>query len=250
MDKSPETEESVWAAFRETDRRQKETDRRQKETDRQLKAAAADFDRRMREWDVNFEKSKADFDRQMAESKADFDRRMAESKADSDRRTKEWDENFEKSKADYDRRMKDMNKTIGAWSNNHGEFAEEYFFNSFENGNRYFFGEKFDRIEKNVHGGDLTEFKDEYDILLINGKSIAIIEIKFKAHYDHIPKIIKKAQTFRDNFPTFASHRIYLALASLTFTPDVEADVKKSGIAVIKQVADRVEIYSDDIKIF
>ena len=178
-------------------------------------------------------------DRQMKESAARFDLELAKSSAKAD-----------KEMAEIRRQMKEINKTIGSWSNNHGEFAEEYFFNSFENGNRYFFGEKFDRIEKNLQGGGLTEFKDEYDILLINGKSVAIVEIKFKAHYDHIPKVIRKAQTFRINFPAYAGHRVYLALASLNFATDVEEDVKKNGIAVIKQVGDTVLISGENLKVF
>ena len=224
-DQTPATKESVWAEFREIARRQKETDR-------QIKQAAANFD-------LELAKSSAEFRQLMAESNAEFDRRMAE-----------WNENFEKSKTDYERRQKKMEKDIGAWSNNHGDFAEEYFFNSFKNGNRNFFGETFDRIEKNLQGGGLTEFKDEYDILLINGKSVGLVEIKFKAHYDHIPKVIRKAQTFRINFPAYAGHRVYLALASLNFTADVEKDVKKNGIAVIKQVGDTIFISGDNLKAF
>ncbi|MCL2511256.1 MAG: hypothetical protein FWF09_04320, partial [Bacteroidales bacterium] len=38
--------------------------------------------------------------------------------------------------------MKELQKTVGGWANNHGSFAEEYFFNSFENGEKTFFGKK------------------------------------------------------------------------------------------------------------
>ena len=165
----------------------------------------------------------------LAESSAKFDREMAESRAE------------------YDRRMKDMNKIIGAWSNNHGEFAEEYFFNSFEAGKRDFFGEKFDSIKKNLKG---IVNDDEYDISMLNGKSVVIVEVKFKAHHDHIAKVIGKAQTFRENFPAYAGHRIYLAMASLNFTADVEEDVKNNGIAVVKQVGDNVIICDDNLKAF
>ena len=151
--------------------------------------------------------------------------------------------------AEYDRRMKEMNKTIGAWSNNHGEFAEEYFFNSFEQGKCDFFGEKFDRIEKNLKPTDYV-IRDEYDIVMINCKAVALVEVKFKAHEEHIPKVIRKAETFRLNHPNYANHKIYLGLASLNFTSDVEEDVKNSGIAVIKQVGDNVVIYDDNLKAF
>ena len=164
-----------------------------------------------------------------------------------EKRQMETDRLLKESIVDYDRRMKDMNKTIGAWSNNHGEFAEEYFFNSFEAGKRDFFGEKFDSIKKNLKG---VENDDEYDIVFINGKSICIVEIKFKAHHDHIPKVIGKAQTFRENFPTYANHRVYLAMASLNFAAEVEEDIKNNGIAVIKQSGDNVVVYDENLKVF
>ena len=104
----------------------------------------------------------------------------------------ETDRLFKESRADYDRRMKKYEETMGAWANNHGSFAEEYFFNSFEMGKQNFFGEMFDEIEKNAKGFK-KGFKDEYDILLINGKTVGIIEVKFKAHIDHIQKILRKA---------------------------------------------------------
>ena len=70
------------------------------------------------------------------------------------------------SNADYERRLKKMEKDMGSWATNHGFFAEEYFFNSFEDRKQNFFGEKFDEIIKNVKGMK-KGFHDEYDILLI-----------------------------------------------------------------------------------
>jgi hypothetical protein len=64
----------------------------------------------------------------------------------------ETDRMFKESRDEFDRRMKKLQESIGSWNNNHGSFAEEYFFNSFENGERNFFGEKFDKINKHVPG--------------------------------------------------------------------------------------------------
>ena len=147
------------------------------------------------------------------------------------------------------RAVKEMSRTIGSWSNNHGSFAEEYFFNSFENGKQNFFGEKFDAIEKNAKGIK-KDFFDEYDILLINGTSVGIIEVKFKAHTDHIPKVLNKALTFRENFPYYAGHQVYLGLATLSFDTNVEQECIHHGIAVIKQVGDTVVINDEHLKVY
>jgi hypothetical protein len=145
--------------------------------------------------------------------------------------------------------IKKVNETLGSWANNHGRFAEEYFFNSFENGKQNFFGEKFDEIEKNVKGIK-KGFKDEYDILLINGESIGIVEVKFKAHDSDVPKILRKAETFRANFPEYQNHKVYLGLATMAFYPELEDECIKEGIAVIKQVGDTVVINDKHLKAF
>lgn len=209
-DNQPATQESVWAAFSENERLLKE--------------------------------SRVEFGKSIAESRAEFEKSIAKSRA-------EFEKSMAKSRADSDRRMKKIEETLGAWANNHGDFAEEYFFNSFENGKQTFFGERFDRIEKNLKPLDY-EIKDEYDIVLVNGKSVAIIEVKFKAHEHDVPKVLSKVNTFRANYPRYLHHRVYLGLASLSFYPSVEQECKKQGIAIIKQVGNMVIINDAYLKVF
>ena len=178
---------------------------------------------------------------------AEMERKQAEqariqASADFDRRMKE-------SSADFDRRMKKLEELTGSWANNHGSFAEEYFFNSFENGKQNFFGEKFDEIEKNLKYR-CQGLKDEYDIVLFNHTSVAIIEVKFKAHENDIPKVLKKAETFRILFPNYKDFKIYLGLASMSFNSEVEQECTKQGIAIIKQVGDTVVINDAHLKVF
>ena len=183
------------------------------------------------------------------ESSADFDRRMKESSADFDRRMKESEQAREKSSADFDRRMKKLEELTGSWANNHGSFAEEYFFNSFENGKQNFFGEKFDEIEKNLKYR-YQGLKDEYDIVLFNHTSVAIIEVKYTAHKNDIPKVLKKAETFRILFPNYKDFKIYLGLASMSFNSELEQECTEQGIAIIKQVGDTVVINDAHLKVF
>ena len=174
----------------------------------------------------------------LTEKQAETDRLLKESSADFDRRMKE-----------YDRRMKKFEEMNGGLSNNQGLFAEEYFFNAFENGKKNFFGEKFNDIERNLKGIE-SKFKDEYDIVFFNGKSIAIVEVKFRARNNNIEQLVNKAKTFKINFPKFRNHRIYLGLAALTFDNGIEEDCKEKGIAVVKQVGDTVVINDDHLNVF
>jgi hypothetical protein len=171
---------------------------------------------------------------------------------ETDRRMEETDrivKNTALQMKDTDRRMEVLQKTLGGWAHNQGLFAEEYFFNSFENGKRNFFGEKFDDITKNLKGFQ-QGMEDEYDIVLYNHSSVALIEVKYKAHENDVPKVLNKAETFRMLFPFYKDYKIYLALASLSFYPELEQECINQGIAIIKQLGDTVIINDSHLKVF
>jgi hypothetical protein len=153
------------------------------------------------------------------------------------------------SQKETDRQIKELQKTVGGITNNQGSFAEEYFFNSFESGQKNFFGEKFDEISKHLKNR-WQGMEDEYDIVLYNHTSAAIVEVKYKAHINDIPAVLKKAETFRILFPQYKDFKIYLALASMSFYDGVEEKCKEEGIALIKQVGDTVVINDEHLKIF
>jgi hypothetical protein len=79
---------------------------------------------------------------------------------------------------------------------------------------------------------------------------VAIIEAKYKAHENDVPATLKKADTFRKLFPDYKNFKIYLGLASMSFYPALEEECKKQGIAIIKQVGDKVVIYDENLKTF
>jgi hypothetical protein len=161
--------------------------------------------------------------------------------------SEKFDREMKESRLEYEKRMKKLEETMGSWYNNHGRFAEEYFFNSFEDGQRNFLGEQFDDITKNVKG---LKTKDKFDIVMINGHTIGLIEVKFAAHESDLPKVMKKADTFRLNFSNYRKHKIYLGLASLTFYPSVEEECIKNGIAIIKQAGDTVVINDQHLRAY
>ena len=102
---------------------------------------------------------------------------LKESQAETDKQMKKTDE-----------KLKSMGIHLGNISNNQGDIAEEFFYNSLEN-NPTLAGIDYDFIDKNVTRKK-ADIEDEYDILLVNGKDIAIIETKYKAHSKDIEKLI------------------------------------------------------------
>ena len=183
---------------------------------------------------------------------ATFDRIAAETaqrQAENERFLNEKFAEVAKSQAETDRLMKTLGVRLGGMGNSHGSFAEEYFFSAFSAGKTDFFGEKFDEIEKNLKN-KRNGLTDEYDIVMFNHTSVAIIEAKYKAHENDVPAVLNKVNTFRILFPDYKDFKIYLGLASMSFYPELEEECKKQGIAIIKQVGDKVVIYDENLKAF
>ena len=194
----------------------------------------------IKELSLSIKESRAEFKQEMIESRAEFKQEMTESRAEFDRRS-----------ADFDRRMKNLDEMIGGVSNSNGMFAEEFFFNALEMGDKHLFGEFFDEcysLVKRYNKG--AQKKSEHDILLVNGKSVAIVEVKYKARKEDIQKIINRLPNFRELFPEYKKHRIFLGLAAMSFDKGVEDESIKEGIAIVKQIGDTVVISDENMKTF
>jgi hypothetical protein len=170
-------------------------------------------------------------------------RELAERQRELTERQAETDKQLDK----VGKQIKETNQQLGGMAYNQGRFAEEYFFISFEKGKQNFFCEKFDDIKNNLKG---TETDDEFDIVMLNGQSAGIVEVKYKAHENDVPKILEKVNTFRANFPKYKNHTIYLGLATLAFYPELEQACKENGIAIIKQAGETIVINDEHLKAF
>ena len=83
---------------------------------------------------------------------------------------------------------------------------------------------------------------------------MAIIEIKYSLKEDDLkedlPNAFRKIETFKTSFPKYANYKYYLGFASLSFKQPVEDIIAKEGIAVIKQVGNKMVINSDSLRVF
>jgi Skp family chaperone for outer membrane proteins len=195
-------------------------------------------------------KSHEEFREDLKKSEEKHDREMEKFRENLEKSREEFDCRIEKSREKYNRswkKLEEIMEKVGLGHDEPGDFAEEYFQNSFEQGKTNFFGEHFDKLRKNLKG---DESEDEYDIVLINGEYVGIVEVKFKGHVNNIPDILKQANTFRENFPKYKEHKIYLGLASMSFYKELEEKCKDEGIAIIKQVGDNVVITDEHLKAF
>ena len=111
-------------------------------------------------------------------------------------------------------------------------------------------GVKYDSITKNY----IIKSKrgqGEFDIVMLNGESIALIECKYKAHLSDVEMLItKQVDSFKRLFPVYANFKFYLGIASFSFYPELEKFAKQNGVAILKQKGGVVEIEADNLKVY
>jgi hypothetical protein len=281
IDKTQVTPESVWAALMETrnsillsreeldrglNKSREEFDRglnkSREEFDRGLKESREEYDLRSKESQEKFGRSQEGFDQRLKESQEKFDRGLKESREEFDQRLKEskaywenyWKEVEQERKAsqeDWKQQMKNVNEMIGGIGNTNGMVAEEFFFNALENSDKKLFGEQFDQCFSNIkrYNKDKRK-KTEHDIMLINGKSVALVEVKYKARKEDVEKLMNRPSVFRELYPNYKSHRIYLGLAAMAFDTGVEDESINNGVAVFKQVGATIVINDEHLKVY
>ena len=163
--------------------------------------------------------------------------------AETDRRMKETD-----------RQIKALNEQIGGISNSNGDFAEEFFYNSLKE-TMTFAGIHFesisDKFARQKRMPDKTEVRAQFDIVLHNGNSIALIEAKYKANLKDVKEMVeKKVTNFRLLYPEYAKHKLYLGIGSLVLKDRVVQEAKKLGIGLMEQRGDAVEYKTDWVRAY
>jgi hypothetical protein len=233
IEKQPATEESVWAAFRESDRERKEYERLFKEQ-------IAESDRQRKENERILNEKFVETDRKFAET----DRKFAE----TERLLKEQ---IAKQEKEWNRTMtmfNDLKKEIGGIANSNGEIAEEYFENIFI-WDKTFAGMHFHEIIKRKKFDDRKRM-DEFDIIMLNEKNVVIVETKYKAKESNIDDIIEKAASFRYWYPEYKDHNVYLCLASLRFEDNIIGKARKKGIAILQQLGDKTVVNDENLRAY
>jgi len=230
------TYESAWKLIQENAKgiremkkenamRAKEADQRMKETDRQMK----ETDQRMKETDSMIK---------------ELSKKFARTEKMIENTSRELDVKFTRT----EKMIENTNRQIGGISRSNGEFCEEYFINSFKE-NPTFMGEKYERVIDYLKP-DPVVINDEYDLVLRNGSSVVIIEMKYKASTEDVGKMFSKLHSYRANYPMFKDYKAYLALASFRFPAKVRKRANEEGIVLIEQRGDKIEVISENVKAF
>jgi Holliday junction resolvase-like predicted endonuclease len=146
--------------------------------------------------------------------------------------------------------IKNLGKLVGGMGNSNGEMAEEYFFNSFK-ADKTFANERYYKVRRNqVYRKE--EIKAEFDLVLLNGKSAVLIEVKYNAKPDNISieKIISRIKYFKILYPECKNFNIYLGVAAMSFKEGLETELHQAGIATIRPVGKKMVKFDKDVKVF
>jgi len=139
-----------------------------------------------------------------------------------------------------DARLDKVAKLVGNISNNQGDIAEEFFYNSLK-AKPSLAGINYDFIEPNAHRSK-DKIEDEYDILLVNGKDIALVEVKYKAHQNDVEKLVnKKYDNFKKLYPEYKDYTHHLGLASFNMNEDVKESAMKNNVILLQRKGDIIE---------
>ena len=142
--------------------------------------------------------------------------------------------------AKTDAKLDRLSEMYGGVGNNQGRVAEEFFFNSLKR-NPVLNGIQFDFIDKNVtrsKGG----VEEEYDLLLVNGKAIYIVEVKYCLHSKDVERVVgRKLSNFKKLFPEYQDYQIHLALASFAVHDEVKRHALEEGVTLLQRHGDVFE---------
>ena len=134
-----------------------------------------------------------------------------------------------------------MARMYGGLGNNIGEQAEEFFYQGFKR-DPMINGVRFNEVDRNVkvHG-------KEYDIVMYNGKSVALLSVKHKVHPSDVEKFVEKdIPLFTEFFPQYKKYNIYGGIAGLTLDEGISEEAIEKGLFVFTQSGENPKMLNDE----
>ena len=156
----------------------------------------------------------------------------------TDEQMKRTDEQMKRT----DEKLERIGIMVGNIAQNQGAVAEEFFYNSLKE-TQTLAGVHYDFIDKSVSrtGNGVS---DEYDMILVNGEDVAIVEVKYKAHEKDLDKLLtKKIDNFKKLFPAYKDYRHHLVLATFHLYNEVKERALQNNVIVLQRKGDIVESY-------
>ena len=136
-----------------------------------------------------------------------------------------------------------MAKMDGGVSNSQGAVAEEFYYNSLK-AKPFLRGMRFDHVDRNW-GKTCRNQQDECDLVLLNGSTVFIFEVKYKVRESDLQRLLTTKKTnFNQFFPEYRDHEQHWGLATFHIDDKLKARVLKKGLILLQRKGDIVETYT------
>jgi hypothetical protein len=146
--------------------------------------------------------------------------------------------------------IKAVHQEMGGISNSQGEVAEAYFFNSLT-ANPVVGDVQYERVYGNRRVVSRSLGKVfEYDMLLVNGKSIAVIETKYKASKQALTQLTRAVENVREAMPEYKDHAVYGGIASLSISEALIKEAHEKGFFVLQRKGDVFAVDAQAMRAF
>ncbi len=195
-----------------------------------------EWDKREKEWAELRASMKANDD----EMKANDEKLKASMKAN--------DDNLKASIKANDEKLTRIGLRLGNVQQNNGDVAEEYFFKTVERTMKL--GDvSFDFIDRNLSRHiKKSKLQGEYDIILVNGKSVAFIETKYKMHEKDVIKIKEKMiPAFKKLFPMYKDLKLFAGIASFHINKKVKTLAKEFGFYILEKKGNVMQTNDENV---
>jgi len=156
-----------------------------------------------------------------------------------------------KSIQELSEKLKKTDEIVNGIAKSNGDMAEQTIYNSLER-DMTFAGVEFEDIDKNrKRKSKSLKLEGEYDVVMENGNTIAIIETKYKVRKKDVSELLtQKLDSFRKLFPYYSDYKILLGVGGMSFDDDAIKEAKENGIGIIKIIGDKVEYHTEGIKTY
>jgi hypothetical protein len=144
--------------------------------------------------------------------------------------------------------VKEVSRRMGAMASNQGDVTEEFFYNSLV-AKPSLGGIQFDSVTPNLRFQNKGEH-DEFDIVLTNGASVALIEVKYKAHMNDLEQTQSKIASYRRWRPEHKDYKVYAGLASFSVPQEVTEAAHEKGIFVLQRKGDVIDVDAKQMRAF
>ena len=142
--------------------------------------------------------------------------------------------------AKTDAKLERLAEMYGGVGNNQGAVAEEFYYNSLK-ADPVLGGVRFDFVDKN-HTRSHAGLEDEFDLLLVNGRTVFVVEVKYKAHEKDLRRLLEvKAPNFLRLFPEYADREHRFVLAAFHVHDDLKRAALEQGVTVLQRKGDLIE---------